>query len=130
MASPIPARSWSSVRSGPDQFDASLVEAALDELPCESSGLSVRRDEYEQRIRAEVSSALKERCEVRIRHRHLDDFQDLSAAIRESIHEHARASVPGAKSEWTTTTRLLPFFTAHSAMMPDCCPNVKLVRTM
>jgi hypothetical protein len=27
-------------------------------------------------------------------------------------------------------TFLLPFLAAHSAMMPDCWPSVKLVRTM
>ena len=60
--------------SGPNQFDARLVEAALDELPCENSRLPVRWDEYEQSIGTKVPRSLKKRRKVRIHHRHLDDF--------------------------------------------------------
>ena len=42
----------------------------------------------------------------------------------------AVASAPGAQSDWTMTTFLLPFLAAHSPMIPDCWPSVKLVRTM
>ena len=51
------------------------------------------------------------------------------ALVKLSVNT-AAASAPGAQSDCTITTFLLPFFAAHSAMMPDCCPNVKLVRTM
>src|SRR5215468_5956536 len=44
--------------AGPDQADAGLVEAALNELPCENSRLSVGRHEYEQRIGTEVPCAV------------------------------------------------------------------------
>lgn len=116
--------------SGPDQFDTGLVETALDELPCKNSCLSVCRDEYEQRIGTKIPRALEERGEVRIHHRHLMISRICPPPFVKRSTNTRPASVPGAKSECTTTARLLPFLTAHSAMIPDCCPNVKLVRTM
>src|SRR5262245_40068949 len=40
------------------------------------------------------------------------------------------ASVPGAHSLTSVTTRLLPFFAAHSPMIQDDCARMKLVRTI
>ena len=51
------------------------------------------------------------------------------ALVKASVNT-AVASAPGAQSDWTMATFLLPFLAAHSAMMPDCWPSVKLVRTM
>jgi hypothetical protein len=51
-------------------------------------------------------------------------------ALRNASLNTAVASAPGAQSDWTMTTFLLPFLAAHSPMIPDCWPSVKLVRTM
>jgi len=51
------------------------------------------------------------------------------ALVKASVNT-AAASAPGAQSDWMMATFLLPFLAAHSAMMPDCWPSVKLVRTM
>ena len=40
------------------------------------------------------------------------------------------ASAPGAQSLTSETTLLLPFFAAHSPMIIDDWPSVKLVRVM
>ena len=40
------------------------------------------------------------------------------------------ASMPGAQSLTSVTTRFDPFFAAHSPMIQDDWPSVKLVRTM
>ena len=42
----------------------------------------------------------------------------------------AVASAPGAQSDCTMTTFLLPFLAAHSPMIIEDCPSVKLVRVI
>ena len=105
--------------AGTDDLDAGTAEAAFGELLGEDAGLRAGKID-EGRVRIDVADALQERGEIRIGERDADRFDDLAAAWAKRALNAVSDSMPGAQSLTSFTTRLLPFFAAHSAMIQAC----------
>src|SRR5215471_19109597 len=114
--------------AGTDHLDVRLVEAAFGELFGEDSRLRAGKVD-ERRIGREIADTLQERRKVGVGERDAHLLDDLAAAWLKLAMNAVSASMPGAHSFTSVTTRLLPVFAAHWPMIEDDCPSVKLVRT-